>query len=232
MYEIFLDTLTREFSNDVIKADPIQTLIYLLINFIIAYISYKIFNLIGEKYDKPQIETKKLMNFFIFSSIYFFASGLFEILSLFYFAYPISKIGILFQFSMISIILFAFYFLSRYYLLLSVFIKFSKKKINTVSREVKNIIKIGIVFDIVIFFHLWYNYDNLVLLYNLIIFVIIFMWIIRHRKQRHKTLYTIFLLLLILIFNRINFMFIQFSYSEIYLIFDIIITGRNMGKQI
>jgi hypothetical protein len=225
MYEIFLNTLTKEFSNDVINSDPIQTIIYLLINFLLAYTSYKIFNLIGEKYTKPSFSTKKLMNFFIFSSIYFFASGLFEILSLYYSVYLVSKIGVLIQFSMISIVLFTFYFLSRYYLFISAYLKFSKNKTLEISSTIKSLIGLGILLDFIIFFFLWYNLDYIVIAYNTIILIIIFMWITRHKKKNQNPLYIIYLLLLILIFNRLNFMFIQFSYSDIYYFFDITVSA-------
>jgi hypothetical protein len=229
MYEIFLNTLTKEFSNDVINTDPTQTIIYLLINFLLAFTSYKIFNLIGEKYTKPTLSTKKLMNFFIFSALYFFASGLFEILSLYYSVYLVSKIGVLFQFSLISLVLFTFYFLSRYYLFLSAYLKFAKHKTKQISKVVKNLIGLGIILDFTIFFFLWYNLDYIVLMYNTIILAIIFMWITRHRKESHKILYIIYLLLLILIFNRLNFMFLQFSYSNIYYIFDSIVSAGLIG---
>jgi hypothetical protein len=232
MYEIFLNTLTKEFSNDVINSDPTQTIIYIIINFILAYISYKIFNLIGEKYTKPTLSTKNLMNFFIFSSFYFFASGLFEILSIYYSVYLISKIGVLFNFTLVSIILFTFYFLSRYYLFLSAYLKFSKNKIENkkeISKTIKSLIGFGIILDFILFFHLWYTLDYIVLIYNTIILFMIFWWITRHRKESHKTLYIIYLLLLMLIFNRLNFMFIQFSYSDIYYFFDVSVSAILIG---
>mgnify|MGYP001354406445 CR=1 FL=1 len=229
MLEILIHTLKVEFSDTVINTDPMQLIIYLFINFLLAFISYKIFNLIGERYTKPKKSTKKLMNFFIFSALYFFASGLFELLTIFYSVYLVSKIGLFFQFIIISLTLFTFYFFSRYYLFLAIITKFSKNKTAEIKKIVINFVKLGIVLDLFLFFYLWYNFDYIVLFYNLVILVSIFMWIIRHRLESYKKLYMVYFFLLILIFNRLNFMFIQFSYSEIYYIFDIVVSAGLIG---
>lgn len=229
MLEILIHTLKDKFSSTVINTDPVQLIIYFLINFLLAFISYKIFNLIGERYTKPKKSTKKLMNFFIFSTLYFFASGLFELLTIFYSIYLVSKVGLFFQFVVISLTLFTFYFFSRYYLILAIITKFSKSKSSEIRKLVVNLVKVGIVLDLVLFFYLWYNYDYVVLVYNLVILVSIFMWIIRHKLESHKKLYMIYFFLLILIFNRLNFMFIQFSYSDVYYIFDIVVSAILIG---
>lgn len=223
MYEIIIDTLTREFSTDIININFPETILYIIINFLLGYLSYKIFNLIGEKYTKPKKSTKQLMKFFFLSALYFISSGLFEILTVYYSISLNSKLGLLIQFSIISCVLFYFYIMTRYHLCLSIFHKFSKDKTESLKLYFKEMTIIAIILDLIIFFHLWYTYDVTVIIYNIFLLMGIFLWIVRHKKPNHTKIYTIYFLLLILIFNRMNFMFLDFSYSDIYFIFDSIL---------
>jgi len=229
MFKTTLQTLIPQILKNITQINIIESIIYFLINIFLAYFSYKIFKLIGENYSNPKKPTKKLMNFFIFSLLYFFASSLFEILTIYFSLFPPKPIGLIFNYTIISAILFSFYILLRYQLLLSIYYKFQKPQTktpqNTSNLEIiKKIILFGVLIDFLTFFYIWYFYDFIVSYYNFLIFSIIFFWIIRHNDKKHAKIYSIYFLLLFLIFNRMNFMFLDFSKTKTYYIFDLIIS--------
>ena len=222
-----IKTLKLELFTKILSISLPETILYFLINLFLAYFSYQIFKLIGEHYQTPKPHTKKLMKFFLLSTIYYFLTSLFKILTLFTSIYPLHNQRILLNYITILIPLCATYIFIRYHLIHSIYYKFKHPKLTKTHKKsttlFKTILLSAILLDFGIFFYLWETYDITVIYYNILIFFLTFFWIIRHNDHAKKKIYSIYFLLLFLIFNRMNFMFINFSYTQIYFLLDILI---------
>lgn len=227
--------LRKEILSTTFNINIIQTLIYFLSSLFLAYLSFQIFKILGERYTTPKPHTRKIMKFLIYSIFYFFSASLFELLTIYFSLFSYHPQRILFNFLIILVPLTIFYTLTRYHLCLSIYYKFKHKNNQKTPKKttiIKTTIFSAIALDFAIFFSLWLNYDIYVIYYNIIIFFLIFFWIIRHNDPKKTKVYTIYFLLLFLVFNRMNFMFIDFSYSKIYYIFDLLVLTIIIGTYI
>jgi len=227
MIDALIGFVLDEYSAEVIEFSMFEASYYILFSFILAVLSFKLFSEISIQYQsskKRHLHYFKL--FFLNSMFYFIFLMFYEVTIIFYNMFLLSLGSFLFYLFSVLLILMAFYISNRFYLFKSILCKFEQNMFSKYKKRkqlvMNSFILIIVIGDFMVYWTALFYDFRIAFLYTLFLFMIMLVWLVIHKKKLVIKEHLPYLLLLFLFINRINFLFMDLSYGELYYFFDFI----------